>query len=100
MKSWSDLTKEEKEEIKTKMSCEVKVKFLSGLIIGFNPFRVCASFPAKYLIKNYSNGGTMEYKYEHELKLNIMKDGIESNNVKYLEEAQMIVDNIKLNLEL
>jgi len=100
MKDWSDLSKEEKQEFIKRMDCEVKVKFSSGEIIGFNPFKVCASFPTQYLVKNYSNGGKMEYNWEEKLKQKIKNNGVESNNVKYLEEANIDIGNVKLNSEL
>jgi len=99
-KSWNELTKEEKEEFFKRLNAEVKVKFVSGEIIGFNPFKVCASMPAQYNIKNYTTGKKMEFRWEHDVRRDIANNAIESNNIKYLEEAKFDVKNIKLNLEL
>jgi len=99
-KSWDELTKEEKSDIIKKMSSEVKVKFTSGEIIGFNPFRICASFPAKYQIKNYTLNNKYEFIFEHNLHSKISNYGVETNNIEYLKEAKFKVNNILLNVEL
>lgn len=99
-KSWDELTKEEKSDILKKMSSEVKVKFISGEIIGFNPFRICASFPAQYQIKNYTLNNKFELILKNDLHMKITNYGVETNNIEYLKEAKFQVNNILLNVEL
>lgn len=90
MRTLNDLTKEEKSEFWKRMECEVRVKFTSGEIIGFNPFRQYFSFPAKYTVTYYTSGQKKcEFKYVHDVIHNIENNGVETNNILYLEEAKI-----------
>ena len=99
-KKWEELTKEEKDEIFKKLNAEVKIKFNNDEIIGFNPFKVCCSLPAKYTLKNYTNGKKIEWREEFEFKNYIEINGVETNNIEYLEEANIKASHLQLNLEL
>lgn len=99
-KSWNDLTEEEKSDFFKKMKAEVKVKFASGEIIGFNPFKECCSMPPQYQFKNYTNGKKMNFKFVHDLVSDIETTGVETNNIEYLEEAKIKAKHMTLNLEL
>ena len=96
-KKWDELTQEEKNNIFKKMRAEVKVKFTSGQIIGFNPFNLCASLPAQYTLKDYTNGGKIEFRFEHIFKSDIAMNGIETNNIDYLEEGNISASHLTLN---
>lgn len=99
-RSWDDLTEEEKEEFIKRMEAEVKVKFTNGVIIGFNPFTLCCSMPAQYMYKNYTAGKKMEFRLANDLVLEIETNGVETNNIRYLEEAKIKAKHMTLNLEL
>jgi len=99
-KKWEELTQEEKNEFFKKLNAEVKIKFNNDEIIGFNPFKVCCSLPAQYILKNYTNGKKIEWREEFEFKNYIKINGIETNNIKYLEEANIETSHLQLNLEL
>lgn len=100
-RSWNDLTEEEKNEIRKRMDCEVKVKFTSGEIIGFNPFRQCCSMPPKYTVTYYTSGQKKcEFKFVHDVIHNIENNGLETNNIQYLKEAKFKVDHMVLNENL
>lgn len=99
-RSWNDLTKEEKADFFKKMEAEVKVKFASGEIIGFNPFRQCYSMPAQYNYINYTTGKKMDFRFVHDLVLDIETNGVETNNIQYLEEANIKAKHMTLNLEM
>jgi hypothetical protein len=95
----NDLTNEEKDDFKKKMMAEVKVKFVSEEIIVFNPFRICASFPAKYHIINIITN-KMEFRDVYQIQADIKNNGIETNNIQYLLDSKFDVKNLTLNLEL
>ena len=99
-RSWNDLTKEEKSDFFKKMEAEVKVKFASGEIIGFNPFKQCCSMPAKYQYRNYTTDKKMAFRFVHDLVSDIETNGVETNNIEYLEEAKIKANHMTLNLEL
>jgi hypothetical protein len=94
------LTQKEKNKIFEKLNAEVKIKFNNDEIIGFNPFKVCCSIPAKFTLKNYTNGKKIEWREEFEFKNYILRNGVETNNIKYLEEADIKTSHLQLNLEL
>lgn len=101
LRSWYDLTEEEKSEFMKRMACEVRVKFTNGEIIGFNPFRQLCSFPAQYNITYYTSGRQKkEYKFVHDVIHNIENNGVETNNILYLEEAKIKASNMILNEKL
>jgi hypothetical protein len=99
-KNGKKLTQEEKNNIFEKLNAEVKIKFNNDEIIGFNPFKVCCSIPAKFTLKNYTNGKKIEWREEFEFKNYILRNGVETNNIKYLEEADIKTSHLQLNLEL
>ena len=99
-KSWNDLTKEEKSEFFKRMEGEVKVKFASGEIIGFNPFKQCCSMPAQYHYRSYTTDKKMAFRFVHDLVSDIETNGVETNNIQYLEEAKIKAKHMTLNLEL
>lgn len=99
-RSWSDLTKEEKADFFKKMEAEVKVKFASGEIIGFNPFKQCCSLPAQYHYRSYTPDKKMAFRFVHDLVLDIETNGVETNNIQYLEEAKIKAKHMTLNLDL
>jgi hypothetical protein len=59
---------------------EEKVKFTSGKIIGFNPFKLSESLPAQYTLKDYTNGGKIEFRFEHIFKSDIAMNGVEEGH--------------------
>lgn len=100
-RSWNELTEEEKNEFRKRMACEVRVKFTSGEIIGFNPFRECCSMPPKYTVTYYTSGQKKgEFLFVHDVIHNIENNGLETNNIQYLKEAKFKVDHIVLNENL
>lgn len=79
---------------------EVKIKFMSGEIIGFNPFMECLSMPPMYKFNNYTTGEKYNFEGVSELIHKIENYGIETNNIKFLEEAGIKSNHMVLNLEL
>ncbi len=99
--NFNDLNAEERSNIIKKLiDTEVKVQFSSGVIIGFNPFSICASMPPQYRIKNYTSGKNMEFMFVDKLKFEIENNGIETNNIKYLKEKNFKTIHMTLNTEL
>lgn len=103
-KSWSELTKEERNEILKRMKCVIKVKLNNGRIFEFNPFRECASLPPHYnlnwlpLYNNEKPKG--QFMFCDEVFHMVATEGIESDNIEYLNEAKFDTKNIKLNLNI
>jgi hypothetical protein len=103
-KSWSELTKEERDEIFKKLNCEVKVKLENGRVFGFNPFKECASLPPQYNLRwlpLYDNEKPKgQFMFCHDVFRMVNTQGIESDNIAYLTEAKFDTKNMKLNLNI
>ena len=97
---WDILTDEQKRDFFEKINTEVKVKFASGEIIGFNPFKQCCSMPAQYHYRSYTTDKKMAFRFVHDLVSDIETNGVETNNIEYLEEAKIKANHMTLNLEL
>ena len=82
------------------MHVEVKIKFDNGEIVGFNPFKVCASMPPQYTLKNHTTGKKMYFEFTDKFIHTIENNGIETNNIQYLEECNIKANHLKLNLDL
>ena len=95
--SWNDIPNE---EFFKKVKAEVKVKFTSGEIIGFTPFKQCCSIPPQYHLKNYTAGKKINFRFVYDFISDIEINGVESNNIEYLEEAKIKAKHMKLNLDL
>lgn len=109
LKSVDSLSSDEMSNFLKKCNTEVKVRFKTGEIIGFYPFKKCMSMPARYACTIYLNKdsiGSLEYPYKLEyieettFIRKIDEYGLESNNIQYLSEANFNVSNITLNLKL
>jgi hypothetical protein len=103
-KSWSELTKEERDEIFKKLNCEVKVKLLNGRIFEFNPFKECASLPPQYNLSwlpLYDNEKPKrQFMFCDEVFRMVATEGIESDNIDYLNETKFDTKNMKLNVNI
>ena len=103
-KSWSELTKEERDEIFKKLNCEVKVKLVDGRIFDFNPFKECASMPPQYNLRwlpLYENEKPKrQFMFCDEVFHMVATEGLESDNIEYLNEAKFDTKNMKLNLNI
>jgi hypothetical protein len=103
-KSWSELTNEERDEIFKKLNCEVKVKLKNGRVFGFNPFKECASLPPQYNLSwlpLYNNEKPKrQFMFCDEVFRMVANEGIETDNIDYLNEAKFDTKNMKLNLNI
>jgi hypothetical protein len=103
-KSWSELTKEERADIFKKLNCEVKVKLENGRVFGFNPFKECASLPPQYdliWLPLYNNEKPKrQFMFCDEVFRMVAKEGIETDNIDYLNEAKFDTKNMKLDVNI
>jgi hypothetical protein len=103
-KSWSELTKEERDDIFKKLNCEVKIKLVDGRIFGFNPFKECASMPPQYNLSwlpLYDNEKPKrQFMFCDEVFRMVATEGIESDNIDYLNEVKFETKNMRLNLNI
>lgn len=103
-KDWFELTKEERAEIFKKLNCEVKVKLVDGRVFGFNPFKECASMPSLYNLSwlpLYNNEKSKrQFMFSDEVFRMVANEGIETDNIDYLNEAKFDTKNMKLNLNI
>ncbi len=104
MKSWSELTKEERDEIFKKINCEVKVKLVDGRVFSFNPFKELASMPPQYNLSwlpLYDNEPPeRQFMFCDEVFRMVLTQGIETDNIDYLNEASFDTTNLQLNLNI
>ena len=103
-KSWSELTKDECDEILKKMKCEVKVKLQDGRVFGFNPFKECASFPPQFnllWLPLYNNEKPKrQFMFCDEVYRMVESQGIVSDNIDYLKECKFNTIKIQLNMNI
>ena len=104
MKNWSYLTKEERAEIFKKINCDVKVKLVDGRVFSFNPFKELASIPPQYNLSwlpLYDNEPPeRQFMFCDEVFRMVLTQGIESDNIDYLNEAKFDTKNMRLNLNI
>ncbi len=104
MKSWSKLTKDERDEGLKKLECEVKVKLVDGRVFSFNPFNKCASIPPQYNLSwfplYHDEKPKRQFMFCDDVFHMVNTQGIESNNIEYLNEAKFYTKNMKLNLNI
>jgi hypothetical protein len=103
-KNWSELSETDKEELFKRLKCSVRVKLNNEQVFEFNPFRVCASMPAKYTIKWIlpipNAKPQIQYIQEHEMFKLVELQCVETNNLQYLTEAKFKTTNIIENQNL
>lgn len=110
---WQELTVEQRKAIMTRLEAYVKIKFDSGEIITFQPFRQTASMPPHFIVDMVTEPSTLFKQYIGEddslnyicmcvdiLKQLIKDHGIETSNIQYLKEAKLEADHLRLNLNL
>ena len=104
MKSWAELTNEERDDILKKLNCEVKVKLVNGRIFGFNPFKKCASMPPQYNLRWLDlyddEKPKRRFMFCDDVFHMVATEGIETDNIEYLNEAKFDTKNMKLNLHI
>lgn len=103
-KNLSELTQSERDDIFEKLKCEVKVKLLNRGVFAFTPFKQYASIPPQYYIKwlplYVNENPKSHFMFCHDVFHMINTEGIESDNIDYLNEAMFQTKNMKLNLNL
>lgn len=103
-KSWSELSGEERNNVFNKISSVVKVKLWNGRIFEFTPFMQCASMPPQYQLKwlpfNDFDKPRREFVFCDEVFRIVEKQGVESDNIEYLNETKFNTKNMKLNLNI
>lgn len=103
-KNWSELTQEERDDIFKKFKQEVKVKLVNGRVFAFTPFKQCASLPPQYYIKwlpiYLNENPKSHFMFCDDVFRMVNTEGIESDNIEYLNEAKFHTQNIRLNVNL
>lgn len=55
--------------------------------------------PTQYRLHNYTTGKN-EFRFECQFREDVTNNGVETNNIEYLKEANFCIKNIKINTDL
>lgn len=103
-KDWSELTQEERDGFLKRLKCEVKVKLVDGRVFGFNPFKECASLPPQYNLRwlplHDNDKPKGQFMFCDEVFYMVKTQGIETDNIEFLNETKFDTTKLKLNLNI
>jgi hypothetical protein len=101
-----NLSKEERSELFKKFKTPVKIKLNDATIFEFTPFVYCASLPSQFNIKwlpiNNIDKPKCEYILCDKLYHIVKTQGIETDNIEYLQEAggfetKNLIENLNID---
>jgi hypothetical protein len=102
--SYKELTEKERNDIFKKQHCQVKVKLNNGQIFEFNPFRkyegISSQFNIRWLPLHDFEKPRISYTLCDDVFHMVATEGVESDNIYYLNEANFDIKMMKLNLNI